>query len=160
MSEENLETAKAAERAAGAVSEANEQMIRSMYAAFSEIATGRKIASYVATYYEADAVYEPVEEAGAIRGHAALVGWHERWFDAWETFHAAPDEVIAVDDVVFATVSVRGRGDESGTEVDQRFFHVTEVRNGRIGRIREYLERGEALAAAGLSPASNRVARR
>jgi len=88
------------------------------------------------------------------------VGWHERWFDAWETFHAAPDEVIAVDDVVFATVSVRGRGDESGTEVDQRFFHVTEVRNGRIGRIREYLERGEALAAAGLSPASNRVARR
>ena len=125
-------------------------MIRSSYAAFSELAHGGDIPSYVATYYEPDAEYEPVEEAGPIRGHDALVRYLERWSDAWEELRARPDELIVRDDVVFAAVSVHGRGGGSGTEVNQHFFHVTEVRNGRIGRMREYLDRGEALSAAGL----------
>ena len=121
-----------------------------MYAAFSEIAGGRDIAAYVATYYEPDAEYQPVEEAEAVQGHEALVGWHRRWFDAWNEFRAKPDEVLTKDEVVFAAVSTQARGGGSGTEVEQRFYHVTDVRNGRIGRIREYLDRNEALAAAGL----------
>jgi len=107
--------------------------------------------SYVSTYYEPEAEYEPVEEAEPVKGHDALIGWHQRWFDAWDELHANPEELMSTEEVVFATVSVRGRGAGSGTEVRQRFFHVTDVRNGRIERIREFLERDEALEAAGLS---------
>src|SRR5688500_17075910 len=114
------------------MSQANEAMVRSMYAAFSELTQQADKASYVRTYYEPEAVYEAVEEAAPVTGHDDLVRWHERWFEAWDEFHAHPDEVITEGETVFSTVHVRGRGAGSGTEVVQRFFHVIDVQNGRI----------------------------
>jgi hypothetical protein len=55
-----------------------------VYAAFSGLAQGGEIASYVAAHFDSDCEYRPVEEASTIRGHDALIRWVERWLEAWD----------------------------------------------------------------------------
>ena len=125
--------------------------MRSMYAGFSKLAQGGDVQQYVAAHYDPGCEYEPAEESESVRGHEALVAWNERWFEAWEEFHAEIDELIEEGDIVVTGITVRGRGSESGLEIDQRIFHVSELRESKILRMREFLDRHEALEAVGLS---------
>jgi ketosteroid isomerase-like protein len=70
--------------------------------------------------------------------------------EAWEEFSDEIDEVIDVGGPVVAAVTVKGRGRESGMDISQRLFHVIEVRDGKILRLWEYLDRDEAIQAARL----------
>jgi ketosteroid isomerase-like protein len=124
--------------------------VHSMYAAFSDLARGGDVASYVAERWDPDGEYSPVEEMGTIRGHRALVRWAERWLEAWDEFVDEIDEIIDVGALVVARIRVNGRGRESGMEIGQRLFHVIELRDGKILRLWEYLDRRQALEAAGL----------
>jgi ketosteroid isomerase-like protein len=124
------------------------EALRSLYAAFGRLAEGEDVASYVIAHYDPDCEYQPVEEDEAIRGHDALVRWNQRWFEVWDEFHVDVDEFIEVGDgVVVAAFTAHGRGAESEMHVDQQLFHVCELRNGKVFRVREYLERDEALEA-------------
>ncbi len=125
-------------------------VIEAMYASFSRLANGGEIEAHVAAYYAPDAEYHPVEEATPIRGWDELVRWHERWFDAWDELQAHAEEVVRHEETVLTSVSVRARGAGSGADVQQAFFHVAEVRDQRIERLREYLDRRAAMKAAGL----------
>jgi EAL domain-containing protein (putative c-di-GMP-specific phosphodiesterase class I) len=61
------------------------ETVRAMYRAFSGLAEGGDLASYVAAHRDPDCEYQPVvEEHEPVRGHEALVRWHERWFEALE----------------------------------------------------------------------------
>ena len=62
----------------------NAATVRAVYAAFSGLAQGGEIASYVAAHFDSDCEYRPVEEASTIRGHDALIRWVERWLEAWD----------------------------------------------------------------------------
>ena len=132
------------------MSRENVEIVRAMYAAFSRLAHGGDIPSYVDTHWAPDGEYDPIEETGTIRGRDDLVRWHERWFEAWDEFHPEVEEIIEAGDVVVAAIAVHGRGRLSGTTITQRFFHVCETRDGRISRMGEYLDREEALEAVGL----------
>jgi ketosteroid isomerase-like protein len=133
------------------MSQENVDFVRSLYAAVSRLAEGDS-ASYVIAHYEPDCEYQPVEEEEAIRGHDAMVRYAERVVEAWDEFRVDDDELIeAGNGVVFTAVTVHGHGVASGIKVNQRFFHVFDFRNGKVLRQREYLEREEALKAAGLS---------
>jgi ketosteroid isomerase-like protein len=131
------------------------EVIRSMYAGFSGVAQGGDVASYVREHWDPECEYLPVEEHGAIRGHDELIRWTARWFETWEEFETTIDELVESDDVVFTGITIRGRGGESGGGIDvsQRIFHVIDVRDGRIVRMREFgpFERDEAVEAAGLT---------
>jgi ketosteroid isomerase-like protein len=132
--------------------EENVELVRSVYTAFNGLAEGGDITSYVVAHYDLGCEYEPVEEEEAIRGHDALVRWNERWFEAWDEFHVDVDELIEADEgVVFSAITVHGQGAGSGIRINQRFFHVFDLRNGKVLRTREYVERHEALEAVGLS---------
>jgi ketosteroid isomerase-like protein len=134
------------------MSQENVEFVRSVYAAFCRLAEGDDIPSYVVDYFEPDCEYQPVEEEETIRGHDAMVGWIERWFEAWDEFRVDIDELIEVGDgVIFAAITVHAHGAGSGIQVNQRFFHIFDLRNGKVSRQLEYLERREALEAAGLS---------
>ncbi len=133
------------------MSQENEDIVRAMYGGFNGLAAGGGVEAYVRERWDPACEYQPVEEIEPIRGHEALVRWNERWFEAWDECHAHVDELIVHDDLVMAVVDVRAVGAESGSRVAQRFFHVCECRDGRVWRMREYLERDEALEAAGLS---------
>jgi ketosteroid isomerase-like protein len=132
------------------VSEENVAAARAMYAAFSDLARGADCSAYVAAHWDADGEYRPVEETATVRGHDALVQWTSRWMEAWQDFSDEIDEVIDVGGPVVAAVTVKGRGRESGMDISQRLFHVIEVRDGKILRLWEYLDREEALQAARL----------
>src|SRR4051794_21522628 len=109
---------------------ANVTTVRSVYADFSRLSKRGGIASYIATHFDADCEYRPVEEAMPVRGHAALTRWLRRW--------------------LVTAIRTHGRGRKSGLEISLRLFDVFELRSGRVVRVTEYLEPGEALAAAGL----------
>ena len=51
-----------------------------------------------------------------------------------------------------ARVRFRGRGAESGVEVDRTLYYVLELRDGLLTRIRPFDELGAAREAAGLEP--------
>lgn len=92
-----------------------------------------------------------MEEIDAIRGHEAPIEYFERWLGAWRSFRVEVEEIIDGGELVVAAVSTDGLGRTSGVEIRQRFFHVFEMHEGRILRMREYLDRDSALEAAGLS---------
>ena len=128
----------------------NAAIVRAVYAAFSGLAQGGEIASYVAAHFDSDCEYRPVEEASTIRGHDALIRWVERWLEAWDDAWDEVDEMIEAGQMVVAAIRVHGRGRLSGMEISQRLFDVFELRDGRVLRIREYLDPDQALEAAGL----------
>ena len=137
--------------AALAASLGNAAIVRSMYAAFSRLAHNGEIASYVAEYFDPDCEYQPVEEAGTIRGHGSIIRWNQRWLEAWADNWDEVDQTIENGEMVVAAIRVHGRGRKSGVEISQRLFDVFELRDGKIVRVKEYLDRHQALEAAGLS---------
>src|SRR4051794_37924650 len=114
------------------MSQENVEAVRSMYAAFSRIAQGGDLPSYVAAHYDPDCEYEPTEEEDTIRGYEALIRWNERWFEVWDEFRAEIDEIIETDEAVVTGITLHGRGRKSGMEIEQRIFHVCELRDKRI----------------------------
>jgi ketosteroid isomerase-like protein len=88
---------------------------------------------------------------GVARGHEGLREAWRRWFEIFGdvSWQLDGDPIDAGDDVV-ATYRVHGRGRGSGVEVDQRLTLVWSVRDGKIARVRAYLERNQALEAVGL----------
>ncbi len=124
--------------------------MRSLYAAYSGLARGGDVAPYVATHFEPDCEYRPVEEASPIHGHKALTRWIKRWFEAWDDAWDEIDEIIEADETIVAAIRVHGRGRTSGLQISQRLFDVFEFRDGRVLRVREYLRADQALEAAGL----------
>lgn len=61
-----------------------------------------------------------------------------------------PTEILrATPEHVIVRTHVRGRGSETGIEVDQHFVHAWTIRNGRIVAMRSFPSEREALAAFG-----------
>jgi ketosteroid isomerase-like protein len=132
------------------VSQENVEIVRAQYASFQALGEGADVRSHFLRCFAADAEYWPVEEIDAICGHHALIRYTERWLDAWDSYRDQVDEIIDGGEVVVGAVTVHGRGMGSGVEVAQTMFHVFEIRDAKITRLREYLDRGQALEAAGL----------
>lgn len=77
-------------------------------------------------------------------------GW-EDWPRQWEDFRLELVEVIDVDDDTLISVTrQRGRGRDSGIEMDFEVYFVTHGRDGLIARMEMFFSRAQALKAAGL----------
>jgi ketosteroid isomerase-like protein len=92
-----------------------------------------------------------VPGAGVHRGPEEVRRWFLRWMGAWESYTAEAEELIDAGDQVVVVHYERGRGKVSGAEVDQRFANLFDLRDGRIVSRRPFLDRTEAVEAAGLS---------
>ena len=72
--------------------------------------------------------------------------------DVWEHVEQIPTELLDAGDNVVAAVTLRGKGRESGIEVQMRLFAIWTLRDAKVVRVvGGYRDRAEALAAAGLS---------
>jgi ketosteroid isomerase-like protein len=69
--------------------------------------------------------------------------------DGFEVQQHTEQLLDAGDDVV-ALIRWRGRGSRSGAETETRLATVTTLRDGKIVKVRFYLDRAEALRAVGL----------
>jgi ketosteroid isomerase-like protein len=91
-------------------------------------------------------------EGSVYRGREALRGYFERFSSEFDRFWwEAEDLLDAGDDRVLVLVRVRGRGKSSGAEFDIRGGWLFAMREGAAVRVDAYLDRREALEAAGLS---------
>jgi ketosteroid isomerase-like protein len=60
------------------------------------------------------------------------------------------EECIDAGDDVFTRWQVHGAGAGSGAPVEATMYHVSTVKQGKLVRLRQYLDRDKALEAAGL----------
>ena len=90
-------------------------------------------------------------EAGLYRGLDAVRGYLEQLAESFDRFtFEAEDFVDAGEDRALVLFRARMRGKGSGATVEARPGWIYTIRDGKTARIEAYLDRGEALAAAGL----------
>ena len=88
---------------------------------------------------------------GVYRGFDEFYAAWLQYRDTFEEWWIEVDELLdGQGDRVFAAVRDGGRMKASGGEVRQRVFHVSELRAGKIIAQTFFLNRSEALEAAGL----------
>jgi ketosteroid isomerase-like protein len=71
--------------------------------------------------------------------------------ETWQEFRPLPEEYRDLGDRVLGLGRLKTRGRASGVPSDSPWGGIYDVRDGKISRIRTYLDHGEALRAAGLS---------
>ena len=85
------------------------------------------------------------------RGHAGVREFLDALSGEFADFHAEPENFAQVPEIVVADTRVSGIGKRSGVPVDLRFTVVVSFSGGKIVHVRNFLERRDALEAAGLS---------
>ena len=85
-----------------------------------------------------------------MHGRDAVLAYIQRFEEPWDDYELEAEEFIDAGDRVVVTVHIKGRGKGSGVEIDARSHQVHTLRDGKLVRMDEYLDRDEALEAAGL----------
>jgi ketosteroid isomerase-like protein len=84
------------------------------------------------------------------RGHAGVIRWFEQIGELFADTRWEAREFVDSGDRLMIASTVSGRGRVSGAVAETALFHAITVRDGRVVRFESYLERDEALEAAGL----------
>jgi len=93
-----------------------------------------------------------IDEGRVARGRDEVVQAFADYFEVWERIDMSAERYIAAgpdDVVVFHHEDAKGRG--SGVVVESESATIQTVSSGKIVRVRSYLDRQQALVAAGLS---------
>jgi ketosteroid isomerase-like protein len=125
------------------MSQENVEVVRSLFAVLDRNDWGAALGLF-------DPEVEWSSTEGTFRGLEGVVSSVAEWLEPWEEHLIEAEEFAEAGDQVLAVVRLTGRGAGSGMEIDQRFFQVYAVRNGKIIRMVEFVTRNEALEAAGL----------
>jgi ketosteroid isomerase-like protein len=81
------------------------------------------------------------------------VGFRDLWLEwlaPWKTYRVETEDVIDLGDRVLVLVRAFGRLEGSQGEVENTSASLWSVRDGKIARVEFYVDRTEALKAAGL----------
>jgi ketosteroid isomerase-like protein len=86
------------------------------------------------------------------RGRADRLAYQQRIREDWQSLQFEPEEVIHVGEERLISVGrMSGRGRASGATVDTPWAVVITIEDGLVGREEIFVDRAEALRAAGLS---------
>jgi uncharacterized protein len=136
------------------MSKENIEIVRAVYEA-----AARRDRETVYALYDPDVVWDgsgnPLGEliggASVHHGHEGIRRWFRSWYDAWENIDDQLDELIDAGDEVISLATLRGKGRESGLDVEQPYAAVFTIRDSRIVRVVVLPTSEEALAAVGLA---------
>ena len=126
------------------MSQENVEVVRSLFAALDS-----KNWEAALRAFDPKVEWSPME--GTFHGPEGVVRSLAEWLEPWEEHRIEAEEFMEAGAQVVAVVHLTGRVAGSGMEIDQRFFQVYAVGNGKIIRMVEFVRRAEALEAAGLS---------
>jgi uncharacterized protein len=126
------------------MSQDNSEIVRRVFEAYEREGVSKAI-----EMFDPEVVWHPADEAPQ-HGIEAAIACMRRWEEEWEGLSMVPEQFIDGGETVLVAVRFSGRGRASGVEVDDLFYEVFTVRNGRIVRMDEFTEREAALEAAGL----------
>ena len=90
-------------------------------------------------------------ETTVSRGHEAVREMFRELFDVLDEIRVEYTDVRDLGDRLFCAGHLWTRGRESGVETESPYFAVVGMKNGKAVRMSTYLDRDEALEAAGLS---------
>jgi ketosteroid isomerase-like protein len=76
-------------------------------------------------------------------------GWLD-WLEPWGSYHMETEGFVDAGDEVIVTVRVRARTSRDGVAVEHRPAAVWTVDDGKIVRVRFFLDRADAFEAAGI----------
>lgn len=79
-----------------------------------------------------------------------LAGWGD-WMDPWASFEVQIHELLDAGERVVVMVTLVGRTEHDGVQIEQPAAAVFAIAGGLIRRVEFHLDQREALAAAGLS---------
>ena len=99
---------------------------------------------------EVEGDFTHMPEGRIARGQEELRREVARWQRTWEQFETEIEDILDGEKVVLL-VRQTGTGKKSGVPAEIRYGQVFVVRNRVIVSIKTYLDRAEALEAAGLS---------
>jgi ketosteroid isomerase-like protein len=91
----------------------------------------------------------PLPDAAEYHGHDGVLKWMTNWIEAFDDFVMEAEEYIDLGDRVVAGVRQSATGAGSGVPVENRFWLLHVLRDGRVFRIGIYATRAAALEAAG-----------
>jgi ketosteroid isomerase-like protein len=126
------------------MSQANVEVVRRLFESYE-----RGDYAEAAECLAPDVVYEVGQELPAL-GRAAVRAMWERWDSTWEELETVPEELVDAGDQVLVTVKYSARGRGSGIKYEERLFDVYTFADGKCVHKREFRDRAEAAAAAGL----------
>jgi hypothetical protein len=130
------------------MSRRNVEVVRELYEAFNEGALD-SVLEAANPDLEFDASDRPPDE-GVMRDREAYRRFLERTFETWAQFRVQVDELVDAGDAVVALGRTAGVGKASRAAVEERMAHVIWFRDGRPYRLKVFVDRDEALRAAGL----------
>ena len=100
-------------------------------------------------------ITQPKELPGASRhqyGHPGVLEAFSIWPEQWDEYRIEPPQLVAdPGDYVVVKARQRGRGKQSGVEVDMEFAFLFTVRGGKLAEWQIFVSEDQALEAAGLS---------
>jgi ketosteroid isomerase-like protein len=85
------------------------------------------------------------------RGIDAIRKQFGSWLEAYPDLRVEPLEAKEHGDEVFLWVRFVGHGASSGVPIEMEMAHVLTIRDGKVARTVEYMDRAEALSAVGLA---------
>ena len=89
---------------------------------------------------------------GLYRGREEVGDFWDEWHSVWDDLEIVVSEFRSpADGCVFGFGALRGSGTSSGVGTERPFGWVFRIEDGLIREVRAYLNRGEALRAAGLA---------
>jgi ketosteroid isomerase-like protein len=132
------------------MSQDNVEIVRRTYPAFNR----RDIPAFLESL-DPDVEWMPIMaalEGRVYRGHAGVRQWIEELAADWELFEVHTEDFRDLGDRVLVLGHWRARGRGSGVQLEnQAAAWLSEVKGGKVVRMRTYSDRREALEAAGLS---------
>ena len=105
-------------------------------------------------FWHEDAEYHAAREdpdSAVHRGIDAVRRQVASWLEAYPDLKLEVLDSQANGDMVLLWVRFVGHGAASGIPLDMELAHLYTMRDGRAARVVEYMDRGEALEAAGLA---------
>jgi ketosteroid isomerase-like protein len=113
----------------------------------------RDVDLVVADLYPDAELHEWPEAPGAqsYRGPDGFRRALEVWFDAWEWMEVVVKATEEVDERILVTLHQRAKGKGSEVEVEIESYNVYTFDDGKVTRMELFLNRDDALEAAGLT---------
>jgi ketosteroid isomerase-like protein len=132
------------------MSQENVEVVRNSLTAYAEGGLDA-----LTKFWHADINWRAIEGApddvGELHGPEALHRHLQEWNDVFDNMINVPQELVDLgDERILAVQHATGRAKGSGVETEIRYAVIYTLRDGKIVRGRQYIDRNHALEAAGL----------
>ena len=132
------------------MSSGNLEIVRATYEAFNH-ESREAMLEFLHPEIEWDESDLPARRPGIYRGHEGIVSLLEENATLWENICIAIDDIAeGKDGRVIAFIRAKGRGRNTGVDVELASAQVWTIQDGKAVHVRLYLDREEALQAAGV----------